>query len=202
MKNFFQHIRSYIFRGLLAIIPIFLSYLAIKLLYVLIDKRVMALLDQFIEIRHIPGMGILLVLVCLYLIGMIVSNIVGKQLFRFIDGIGHRIPIIQTIYQVGKQVSESLSVAGDKQSFNKVLLVNWNGNGIWAIVFVAGDIIDQRSGEKMYRVFMPHVPNPATGFVFLVKESQTMDPGWTVEEAIKMVISGAIVSPAEIKKPA
>ncbi|MCX5682010.1 MAG: DUF502 domain-containing protein [Candidatus Omnitrophica bacterium] len=200
MKKFIQHLRVYIFRGILAIIPIFLSLLAIQLLYVLIDKKVMVLLGKFIEVRQIPGLGLLLVLVCLYLIGMIVSNIAGRGLFRFIDWIGQGIPVIKAVYHAGKQLSESLSGAEAKQTFKKPLLIDWNDNGVWAIAFVAGQIVDQRTGENLYRVFMPHVPNPATGFIFLVKESQTIDPGWTMEEAIKMVISGGVISPKEIKK--
>jgi len=200
MKTIFKHIRIYIFRGLLAIIPIFLSVVAVQLLYVLIDKRVMVFLNKFIEVRKIPGLGILLLLICLYLIGLIFSNVVGRRFLHLVDRISQRIPIIKFIYQVGKQFSEGLSSAEDKQVFKKVLLVNWNNNGVWAVAFVAGRIIDQRTGESMFRVFVPHVPSPTTGFIFVVKESQTIDPGWTAEEAVKMIVSGAIISPQEIKK--
>jgi len=199
MKKFINHLRIYVFRGLLAIVPIFLSVLAIQLLYVLIDKRVMVFLNNFIEVRKIPGMGILLALACLYFIGLIVSNVVGRSIFNIIDRISQRIPIIKAIYQVGKQLSESLSGGSDKQAFKKVLLVDWNNNGLWGVALVAGRIIDQRTGENMLRVFVPYVPNPTSGFIFVVKESQTIDPGWTVEEAIKMVVSGAVISPKEIK---
>ena len=199
MKNVMRHIRIYIMRGIFAIIPIFLTVLAIQLLYVLIDKRVMTFLERFIEVRHIPGMGILLVLISLYLIGMIVSNVVGRQFFYFVEWLSQRVPIIKAVYHVGKQLSEGLSEAGDKQAFKKVLLVKWNSESAWVIAFVTGKIIDQRTGETLIRVFMPHVPSPATGFIFIVKESDTIDPGWTIEEAIKMIVSGGIVSPKEIK---
>lgn len=200
MKPFVQHIRIYIFRGLLAIIPIFLSVVAIQLLYVLIDKRIMVFLNDFIEVRKIPGLGILLLLICLYFIGLIVTNVVGRRFLHLIERISQRIPVIKAIYQVGKQFSEGLSSVEDKQVFKKVLLVNWNNNGVWAVAFVAGRIIDQHTGESMLRVFVPHVPSPTTGFIFVVKESQTIDPGWTAEEAIKMIVSGAIIAPKEIKK--
>ena len=200
MKSFFQHIRIYIFRGLVAIIPIFLSVVAIRLLYVLIDKRVMVFLNKFIEVRKVPGLGILLLLVCLYLTGLIVSNVVGRRFLHFIHQISQRIPIIKAIYQIGKQFSEGLSNVEDKHVFKKVLLVSWNNNGVWAVAFVAGKVIDQNTGESMFRVFVPHVPSPTSGFIFVVKESQTIDPGWTAEEAIKMIVSGAIIAPKEIKK--
>jgi len=201
MKDFVQHLRAYIFRGLLAMIPIFLSILAIQLLYVLIDKRVVAFIDKFIEVRHIPGLGILLVLVALYFVGMIVSNVMGRQIFHVIDRMTRNIPIIKTVYLVGKQLSESLSANGDKQAFKRVVLVDCHNAGVWTVAFVAGQIADQRTGENLLRVFVPTVPNPTTGFIFIVKETQTMDPGWTVEEGIKMIMSGAIISPKDIKLP-
>ena len=200
MKHFFSHARTYIFRGLLAIIPLVLSIIAIRLLYFLIDKRVMGFLEQFIHVRQIPGLGILLVLVCLYLIGLIVSNVVGKQIFHFISSISERIPVIKAIYQVGKQLSESLSVTEDKQAFKKAVLVNCTPGGVWTLAFVTGTVKDQNTGEDLLKIFVPTVPNPTTGFIFFAKPSQTMDPGWSVEEALKMILSAGIIAPAQVKK--
>ena len=200
MKQFFSHARTYIFRGLLAVIPLLLSVIAIQLLYVLIDKRVVAFLDRFIHVRQIPGLGILLVLICLYFIGLFVSNFVGKQIFSFIGTITERIPVIKAIYQVGKQLSESLSVTGDKQAFKKALLINCVSGGLWTVAFVTGTVKDENTGEEFLKMFVPAVPNPTTGFIFLVKASQTVDPGWTVEEAVKMIVSAGIIAPAQMKK--
>ncbi len=208
MKQFFSHARSYIFRGLLAIIPLALSIIAIRLLYFLIDKRVMGFLEHFIHVRQIPGLGILLVLVCLYLIGLVVSNVVGKQIFHLIGSISERIPVIKAIYQVGKQLSEGLSVTEDKQAFKKALLVSCLPSptgqagmpGGWTLAFVTGSVKDESTGEDLLKIFIPTVPNPTTGFIFFVKPSQTMDPGWSVEEALKMVVSAGIIAPPQIKK--
>jgi len=199
MKIFVKHIRIYILRGLLAMIPIFLCILALQLLYFLIDKRVMGFFNRFIEVRKVPGLGILLMLLCLYFIGLIVSNVIGKRLFHYIERISQRIPLINAIYQLGKQLSESFSGEKGKEVFKKVVLVDWNNNGTWALGFVTGRIIDQAGGEPMLRVFVPNVPSPTTGFIFVVRESAAIDPGWTVEEALKMVISGSVIAPKEIK---
>ena len=199
MKNFFKHIRIYILRGLLAIIPIFLCVLAIQLLYLLIDKRVVVFFNRFFEVRKIPGLGILLVLLCLYLIGLIVSNVIGKRLFHFIERISQRIPLVKVIYQLGKQFSESFSGEKGKEVFKRVVLVDWNNNGLWAMGFVTGRIVDQASGEPMLRVFVPNAPSPTTGFIFVIKEGAAIDPGWTVEEALKMVVSGSVIAPPEIR---
>ena len=200
MKKFFGHARTYILRGLLAIIPLLLCFIAIKLLYVVIDKQVMKFLAQFIDIRQIPGLGILLLLISLYFIGLVFSNVVGRQIFRFIDVITERIPIIKFIYGVGKQFSETLSMTDpQKQAFKKAVLIDtFNGNG-WMLGFLTGSVKGP-NGEELFRVFVPSAPHPLTGIVFIVKPSQVLDCGWTVEEALKMVVSIGIISAEEIKK--
>jgi len=201
MKDFFIHIRTYVLRGLLAIIPLLLCITAIRLLYFLIDKQVMKFLAQYIDIRQIPGLGILLLLFSLYIIGLIFSNVLGRQIFRFMDSITERIPIIKFIYGVGKQISDTLSMTDpQKQAFKKAILVNTFNDKGWMLGFVVGSIKDQ-NGEELLRVFVPSSPHPLTGIVFIVKPSQTLDCGWTVEEALKMVVSIGIISPEEIKKP-
>ncbi len=200
MKNFFIHIRIYILRGLLAIIPLLLCITAIELLYRLIDKQVMRFLAQFIDIRQIPGLGILLLLITLYIIGLIFSNVLGRQIFKFMDNVTERIPIIKFIYGVGKQISDTLSITDpQKQAFKKAVLVNaFNDNG-WMLGFITGSIKDQNGGE-LFKVFVPTAPHPLTGIIFIVKPSQALDCGWTVEEALKMIVSVGIISPEEIKK--
>src|SRR5579863_7448118 len=110
MKQFFNHIRDYILRGLLAIIPLLLCYIAIEILYRLIDKQIMRFLAQYIDIRQIPGLGILLLLISLYIIGLIFSNVLGRQVLAFIGNITERIPIIKFIYGIGKQISDTLAM--------------------------------------------------------------------------------------------
>lgn len=200
MNKFIKHARSYVFRGLLAIIPLLFSILAVKLLYELIDKRVIHFLEQFFPIRQIPGLGILLVLICLYLIGLVVSNVIGRQIFNLLESVTKRIPVIKAIYQVGQQLTEGLNATEGKSGFQQALLIDCNNTGVWTVAFVTGTLRDERNNTDLLRMFVPTVPNPTTGFIFLVKKEQTIDPGWTVEEALKMVISAGIISPSTIKR--
>lgn len=200
MNKFIKHARSYVFRGLLAIIPLLFSILAVKLLYELIDKRVIHFLEQFFPIRQIPGLGILLVLICLYFIGLVVSNVIGRQIFNLLENVTKRIPVIKAIYQVGQQLTEGLNVTEGKSGFQQALLIDCNNTGVWTVAFVTGTLRNERNDTELLRMFVPTVPNPTTGFIFLVKKEQTIDPGWTVEEALKMVISAGIISPSTIKR--
>src|SRR5476649_596493 len=104
MKKLFIHLSSYILRGLLAVIPLLLCFAAVWLLRKFIDQQVLRFLAQYIDIRQIPGLGIVLLLISLYIIGLIFSNVMGRQLFRFIDSVADRIPIIKFIYGLGKQI--------------------------------------------------------------------------------------------------
>jgi uncharacterized membrane protein len=134
----------------------------------------------------------------LYLVGLIASNIVGRQFFRLIDRIVDRIPLIRTTQKIGRQLVDTLLLP-EKQVFKQAVLVPYLKPGIWTLGFVTGKLQDmQNDGEVILKVFVPTPPTPFAGTMILVRESMTRDPGWTVEEALKMVISGGIISPPAI----
>ena len=200
MTKILNHIRIYIFRGLLAIIPLLLTVLAVTLLYKLIDKKIIGFIGQFIEVRHIPGLGILILLVLLYLIGVIFSNVLGRQVLHYVERLTKNIPIIKMIYQLGKELSESFSMASDKQAFQKVLLVKSVQQNGWVVGLLTGTVRDAASGENLLRILIPATHNPLLGYIVLVKSEETRDPGWSVEETLKAMVSMGIIFPAEIKK--
>ena len=200
MKRFLGHAKIYIFRGLLAVIPLFLSVLAIRLIYVVIDKRIVNFINQYVGYR-IPGLGILFVLIFLYFIGLLASNVIGHRFFGIIEKISKRIPFIKAIYQVGKQLSSTFSLP-EKQIFKRVVFFKFK-ESVWTMGFVTGMMEDKRNNvsEKFLKVFVPTVPNPTSGFLLFLKESEVFDPQWTVEEGIKTVISGGIIGPEAITEP-
>lgn len=196
MKYFLNHARSYILRGVLASIPLVLSYFVIKFLYVVVDQRLMNLVDRLIG-QRIPGLGILLVLIIFYLIGFFASNVIGRKFFALLEGIFTRIPLVKTTYQIGKQFSSTLALS-EKQIFKRVVFVDYFKTGTGPVGFVTGTIINHTTKETLLKVFIPTVPNPTTGFVLVLKESQVFEPGWTIEQGIKAVISGGIIGPEEM----
>jgi uncharacterized membrane protein len=197
MRDLLKHLKSYILRGLLAIIPLALTAFAIKILYSTIDKRITAIVEQIIGFSF-PGLGVLLLLATLYLLGLVVSNIVGKQMFGLVEKIANRIPLVKTTYNVGRQLSGTLSLP-EEQVFRRAVLVEYLKPGMWTIGFVTGTIVERENDEKkLLKVFIPTPPNPISGTMVIVRESQTRDPGWSLEEALKAVISGGVVSPPKI----
>lgn len=198
IKPLFKHFKKYIFRGLLALIPPALSIFVVHLIYTGIDRRVTGVIERFLGFS-IPGLGIILVILILYILGFIASNIAGRKLFSLLEYIVRRIPLINTTYQVGKQLSTSLSLP-EKQLFKRPVLVEYLKPGMWTVGFVTGTIVDRsQNNETILKVYIPTPPIPTSGTMVLVRQSQTRDPGWSIEEAMKAVISGGIIGPDYLK---
>jgi uncharacterized membrane protein len=192
------HIKKYIIRGLLAVIPLALTYFAVDLLYSLIDQRAVKITDQLFGFSF-PGLGILLVLLCLYLLGLVASNVIGSRLFGLLEKITNYIPLVKTTYKVGQQLGSTLSLP-EKQVFKKAILVEYLKPGMWTIGFVTGAVIDKENNDvKLLKVYIPTPPNPTSGTMVLVRESDTRDPGWSIEESLRSIISAGILGPEELR---
>ena len=135
----------------------------------------------------------------LYVLGIIVSNVVGRQILKLLEKITNRIPLIRTTYKVGQQLGVTLSLP-EKNIFKKAVLVDYLKPGIWTVGFITGIIIDRNNNnEKLLKVFVPTPPNPTSGTMVIVKETETRDPGWSIEEALYAVLSGGIIGPEELR---
>jgi uncharacterized membrane protein len=199
IKNVFKHIKSYTLRGLLAIIPLALTVFVIRLLYISVDKKIRVPVDRLIGF-DVPGLGIIALFLLLYVIGFVTSNVIGKQFLIWLERLTERIPLINTTYHIGKQLTDTLSLP-ERQVFRKVVLIDFLKPGYWNVGFVTGIIVDKRDNNKvLLKVFVPTVPNPTSGFFIMVQESETHNPGWTVEEAMRLVISGGIIGPTDIRQ--
>lgn len=198
MKRIVGHITKCLVRGLIVIAPLALSYLAVRFLYTSIDRPIATLAMKLTHVR-IPGLGVVVVLFVLYLLGLVGGNVIGRQVLGMFEGVIRRIPGLRAIYNVGKQVGTALSVP-DKEAFKRVVLVEYLKPGMWTIGFVTGALAErgQPGGEKLLKVFVPTPPNPASGTMIVVRESQARDPGWTLEEGVRTVVSGGIIGPEEI----
>jgi uncharacterized membrane protein len=190
-----NHLKSNVMRGLIALIPFGLCLIAIRLIYYSIDQRMVSLLGDRLGVAF-PGLGILLLVVSLYLIGVVTSNVVGRRFLSLADLVTSRVPIIKTAYQVGKQITTAFSQPG-KQTFKRVVLVEMRPK-TWVVGLVTGSTEDVPQGESYLNVYVPLPPNPTAGMFMLVSESEVRDPGWTVEEALKMLMSVGIIGPSRI----
>ena len=189
------HLKKHFIRGLLALVPFALCYIAVRVIYQSVDQRVAEMLGDRLGVQF-PGMGVLLVMISLYLIGLIASNVVGRQIFGVASRISQRVPLIRTVYQIGHQIAAAFSSHG-KQAFKRCVLVEAR-KGVWMVGLVTGSVEDASNGQTLLKVYLPLPPNPTSGMFMLLPESEVRDPRWSVEEAMKMTMSAGIIGPTHI----
>ena len=193
MQNFLTHIRSNIIRGFIAIIPLLLCVIAIELLYHFIDKKIVTFINQFIDVSAIPGLGIIILLLILMMIGYLVTNVLGQRLFKMLDSLIMSIPFIREVYILARQISDILSKEGG-DAYKKTVLINHPNVGQWSVGFLSGRVYDDNVGKDMFKVYVP-MAHPAIGVVYVVEEKSIIDPGWSVQDGFKMVLTLGLVTP-------
>jgi len=136
-------------------------------------------------------------------IGSLASNFIGNQMVTWWHALLNRIPVVRSIYSGVKQVSDTLF--SDKgTAFRKALLVQWPQPGMWTIAFLtgtpAGELLQHLQGDYL-SVYVPTTPNPTGGYFIMLKRSDCIELGMSVEEALSYVISMGVIVPGGPKNP-
>lgn len=140
------------------------------------------------------GFSALLTVTTIYVLGMITTNIMGRRFVSPAEAVVDRVPLLKTIYRASKQVLETF--AGESaQAFQRVVSVPFPASEVRTVGFITRVFTDSRSGVEQCAVFVPTAPNPTTGFVLVVERARLIDLNWSVEEAIRVVMSGGVLMP-------
>ncbi len=209
IARFLGRLKTYFFTGILVTAPIGITFYLSYNLIIYIDKWSNAIIPPKFRLNEylpfdmeIPGLGLMVIIIALILIGMFTTGYVGRFFVRLGEKIVSKMPFISSIYTLLKQVFETF-FSGKKQSFNQVVLLEYPRKDIWVIGFVSaetsGEIGQQISG-KVLNVFVPTTPNPTSGFLVFVPESEVIKLDMSVEEGLKLVISCGIVIPEKSEK--
>lgn len=194
-------IKRYFITGLLIWVPLVITLWVLNLLVSTMDQTLLLLPDNLRTERwlgmHIPGLGVLLTLLIVFLTGVLAANIIGQRLVVFWEGLLARIPVVNSIYNGVKQVSDTLfSPTG--QAFRKALLVQWPREGMWTIAFMTGvpggDVVDHLQGDFV-SVYVPTTPNPTGGYFVIVARSNVIELDMSVDAALKYIVSMGVVAP-------
>ena len=204
MLKTFIRLRNYLISGLLFWIPLILSVIVIKFFLEFINNLIPQkyLPEAIFNIdATIPGSGIILVLLVLLITGLLVTNILGRKLVAIWEKLLNKIPGFRNIYNVLKKVSDTV-LNTSTESFRKAFLIQYPNKGIWVIAFQSGDYSGEAEaiiGEETINLFVPTTPNPTSGFLLFLPKKDLIYMKMKVEDAVKMVISGGIVTP-EVKR--
>ena len=201
-----HRLRNYMIAGILVTAPIGLTVWLSWLFVTWIDDRVMPLVplkyhpEAYLPFS-IPGLGLIIVLIGLVLIGALTANLLGRFFLRIFERVLERMPIIRGIHATFKQVFETL-LSHQSEAFRQVVLVEYPRRGIWALGFLTGETLGEvqnLTAEKVLNIFLPTTPNPTSGFLLFLPEDDVVVLDMTVEEGIKMVMSGGIVTPEDVR---
>lgn len=148
--------------------------------------------------KRIPGVGVVVTVLLLVIAGALATNLFGRRLFSFGDQLLDRVPVVRSIYGTTKQITEALLTA-NKSAFKKVVLIEYPRRGMWTVGFLTGESMpqaEQASGnEEILSIFVATVPNPTSGFVILLPRSEVIFLDMSVEDGLKYVISGGVITP-------
>ena len=193
--------KKYLITGLLIWIPLVITIWVLKLIVDALDQTLLLLPLEFRTENwlglHVPGMGVVMTLVIVFLTGLLTTNLLGARLVHFWHEILHRIPVVNSIYSSVKQISDTL-FSSSGQAFRKALLVRWPHEGMWTIAFLTGtpggDIAAHLKGDYI-SVYVPTTPNPTGGYFVVVARSDVIELDMSVDAALKYVISMGVAPP-------
>tara|TARA_B100001059_G_C17796387_1_gene563306 strand:- start:436 stop:1041 length:606 start_codon:yes stop_codon:yes gene_type:complete len=184
-----QTIKRRIFAGLIALMPIMATYWIIRLLFDFLDRFSDPLLKTFgVEI---PGLGIILTILFIFIIGLFVTNVLGRTVLRWSEVLVAKVPIVSTIYNSIKQITGAFSGSTAK-SFQRVVLIEYPRKFLWTMAFVTNES-KNKNGDIFYHLFVPTTPNPTSGVFIIVPKNDAIHPDISVESGLKTIVSGGII---------
>jgi uncharacterized membrane protein len=193
--------KKYLITGLLIWLPLAVTLWIIDFVITTMDRTVLLLPEAWRpEIAfgmRLPGFGLLLSVLVIFVTGVLAANFLGQRLLRWWEAIVGRIPIVNSIYSSVKQVSDTM-LAQKGNAFRKVVLVEFPQRGQWTMAFVVGapgERLEPKLGGEKVTVYVPTAPNPTSGYVIMVDPAELRDVDVSVDEAFKYHVSLGVVTP-------
>lgn len=201
-------LRGYFLAGLLTTAPIGLTLWLFWVLLKFIDSKVTPLIPaQYNPNTYlhavtpvdfdIPGVGLIVLILALIIIGALTRVLLGRWLVRASEHLLHRMPVVRSVYGATKQIVETV-LKRQSEAFRQVVLFEYPRRGTWAIGFVTGTTrgeVQNITDDEVVNVFLPTTPNPTSGYLLFLPRRETIPLSMSVEDGIKMIISGGIVTP-------
>ena len=206
--SFRGRIRSNFFAGVLVTAPIGITLYIAWIFIEWIDSQVVALLPTVYNPEtylpfSIPGLGLIIVCFSLTFIGAITAGMIGRLWFRTSERILARMPVIRSVHSAIKQIFETV-LSNQSSAFREVVLFEYPRRGSWAMGFITGQTkgeVQDTTQDEVVNVFLPTTPNPTSGYLLFLPRRELVILSMSVEEGIKMVVSGGIVTPIDKRPP-
>jgi uncharacterized membrane protein len=203
-------IRRTFIAGLFIVLPVFVTYWLLALVFGAVNGTVTPVLTRVVQwvapgawLQHAwvtyfaPLVSVVLAIALVYVIGLVGGNVLGRQVLRTVENVVLRIPVVRGIYSAVRQFVDTFSHS-DSTAFRGVVLVEFPRAGSWSLGLVAGNAspeITAHARSDLVSVFVPTTPNPTGGYLIFVPEAQAIRLSMTVDDALKMIVSGGVLTP-------
>jgi uncharacterized membrane protein len=208
--SFTGRLRAYFLAGILVTAPLAITIALASWLIDFVDSRIVPLIplrynpdyyfNKYLGYEiGIPGLGLVVLIVFITLVGAMTAGFLGRFVIRLGENMLNRMPVVRSIYGASKQILETV-LRQQSNAFRQAVLVEYPRRGIWAIGFITGRTegeVQNLISDDLINIFLPTTPNPTSGFLLFVPREDLILLDMSVEEAIKMVISGGIVTPPD-----
>jgi len=204
--------RKYLVTGLLTVVPVWITWLAVKFLMELVidhgEPLVLfvlnlgrplspSLADWLVRPIIQKSIALLFVIVFLIVLGWFVSRVIGQRLIGRAEALIGRIPLIKTIYGGVKKLIEAFQTKPER--IQRVVLINFPSSEMKAVGLVTRTMIDEDTGQELAAVYVPTSPNPTAGYLEIIPIEDVTSTDWTVNEALNFVVSGGAVGPERVR---
>jgi uncharacterized membrane protein len=200
--------RNYLIAGLLIWIPILVTFWVLRFLSGILDQSLLLLpppwRPEALFGHYIPGLGVILSLLLLFVTGVLVKNLFGRQMVDALERLVRRVPVVGTVYGGAKSFSETV-LTDTGRSFKQVVMLEFPRKGLYSIGFITSQDLEEiqaRTAREVICVFVPTTPNPTTGFLVMVPREEIVMLDMSVDEAFKTLFTLGVVVPTWRKKPA
>ena len=190
-----RHLLTKILSGLLIVIPFFIAYFVL----VIVFRMILSIVSPILHIGSYSGMpetivtilSVIILVFIVYLFGVLATYSFGKKMVALTETLLLKIPLLKTVFSASKTAISALSL-NREASFHSVVFIEFPKDGYWSFGFVTG-VTSDKDGEDYFKVFMPTTPNPTTGFFMIVKQKDVIKTDISVEDALQSILTGGIL---------
>jgi len=209
MRTAVAFTRKLVFRGLFTLLPLAITFWLMYLLFGFVNDLIAPWVGRALELAGVqnvqggwwkyvvPMVGLVVLFAILVLVGLLATNLFGKRLLAVFERLLLSIPLVRAIYGSAKQLIEAITIGG-QSAFREVVAFEYPRRGIWVLGFVTSSMPGSSLSEEipeMVNVFLPTTPNPTSGFLLILPTTEVHHLPISVEEGIKMIVSGGLVLP-------
>jgi uncharacterized membrane protein len=199
-----SHFKRYLLAGLLLWTPIAITVWVITWVFDALDNVLpVALRSEVLFGVHVPGFGVLVVVLFILITGFLAANLIGQKLLEVWEGVMRRIPLVRSIYSSVKQVSDTI-LSPNGQAFRQAVLVQYPRHGSWTIGFLTGTPSAEVAAQlpvDCVSIYVPTTPNPTSGFFLMMPRAEVIELSIGVDAALKYVVSMGTVPPLPTARP-